>query len=76
MATKRTAFLSSLFVAPVVVDQLEFSYAPTCQIHNRFDGSRTRLAVFTKNRLWMPRPTGRGGKRPAAGGSTDLVTWR
>lgn len=31
--------------------------------------------AITKNRLWMPRPAGRGGKRPAAGGSTDLVKW-
>ena len=33
------------------------------------------LVAITKNRLWMPRPAGRGGKRPAAGGSTDLVQW-
>lgn len=33
------------------------------------------MFLITKNRLWMPRPGGRGGKRPAARGSTNLVKW-
>ena len=36
---------------------------------------KTAWFMMTKNRLWMPRPGGRGGKRPAARGSTNLVKW-